>query len=106
MRSKGNRGQGRAVGLEHKFLRLSFCSRIMGVEASRVGSGLIDSLHITAIENNARRTGVNQSLDAMPPTGVNHVLRADDVRTIVILIRSPDAGFGGSMEDNIAALRS
>ena len=44
-----------------------------------------------------------QALDAVFAAGVEDVLRADDVRLIVVFVRAPDSGLGGDMKDYVAA---
>src|SRR3974377_738657 len=82
------------VRLKHQLLR--FCLRlgIIGFKMAWVRCSFVNIFHISAIENNARRAGVDESSDGKTLTGRNYVLSANHIGAMILLIRSPDACFG------------
>src|SRR5215469_2889075 len=65
----------------------------------------IDTGHIAAVEDDARRTSINKPRDAMVTTGSQHVGGAEDVGAVIIAITAADAGFRRDVKDYVAARR-
>jgi len=105
MGAQRRRRQIRAVGGEHQLLGFGLGPGIVGLKVGGIGDGFVNPLHVLAVEDDARRAGVNQPVDAVSTAGGDDVDGADNVGPVVILIIPPDPGFGGDMKDQIAARR-
>ncbi len=104
MRPQSHGGQRAVVGCEHEAFGLCLAGRIRRQEARSVGQVIGCPAMIGAVEGHAGGAGEDQLLHAAASGRIEHALRTGDIGVLERLASHGDAGLGGAVKHDLAAL--